>query len=254
MTIVTPKKHLGQHFLLDHNIARKIAASLNQISNVLEVGPGKGMLTQYLLQRPDIQLKVIEIDPEAISYLLENIPGIRTNVIHGDFLYYDIDNLFDEPYAIAGNFPYNISSQILFRVVEKRNRVSQVVCMLQKEMADRITAAPGSKTYGILSVFIQTWFTTAYLFTVSENVFMPRPKVKSAVIRLERNKTMQLDCNEALFMRVVRMAFNQRRKKLRNSLSQIANEKSKISFPMMDKRAEQLSPDDFISLTRWFDS
>ncbi len=252
MTTVKPKKYLGQHFLLDHNIARKIAVSLKLTECVLEIGPGKGMLTQYLLQHPNIQLKVIEIDPESVRYLRENIPAIKTNIIEGDFLKYDLDALFSEPYTIAGNFPYNISSQILFRVVEQRDKVSEVVCMLQKEVAERITAPPGSKTYGILSVFIQTWFSTEYLFTVPETVFMPRPKVKSAVIRLTRNKTMLLDCDENLFIRLVRTAFNQRRKTLRNALAEITRERKITEFPMMGKRAEQLSHGDFISLTRFF--
>ena len=250
MLPVRPKKHLGQHFLYDRNIARKIASSLTgQISNVLEIGPGTGILTQFLLENNDLNVKAIEIDRESVAYLGENFPGLQNNLIEDDFLKTDLQGLFSEqPYAVIGNFPYNISSQIFFRIIDHRYLIPEVVCMVQKEVAQRITAIHGSKTYGILSVLLQAWYDIEYLFTVNENVFNPPPKVKSAVMRMVRNKRNKLDCDEKLFMLVVKTAFNQRRKTLRNALSILTKDTKSKEIPFADKRAEQLSVDDFIML------
>jgi 16S rRNA (adenine1518-N6/adenine1519-N6)-dimethyltransferase len=251
MERVKPKKKLGQHFLKDRNIARRIADSLSGTGydSVLEIGPGMGILTGYLLERNFSDLKVIEIDNESVQYLHNEYPGFK-GVISGDFLKMDIRNLFPGKIAIAGNFPYNISSQILFRVLEHRDIVTEVTGMLQREVAERICAGPGSKTYGILSVLLQAYYETKYLFTVSENVFSPPPKVKSGVIQLRRNATVSLSCDEGLFLKVVKACFNQRRKILRNSVRAAFTLRSE-DHPDLHLRPEQLSVDQFISLTNF---
>ncbi|MEE4284711.1 MAG: 16S rRNA (adenine(1518)-N(6)/adenine(1519)-N(6))-dimethyltransferase RsmA [Mariniphaga sp.] len=247
MNMVRPKKKLGQHFLKDRNIARKIVDSLGAtIPNVLEVGPGTGILTAFLLQRPDFNLHVVEIDTESVEYLQIHFPELNGKIHSRDFLKWDAAEL-PEIFSIIGNFPYNISSQIFFRILEWRNRVPEVVCMVQKEVAERLSAPHGSKTYGILSVLLGAFYDIDYLFTVSEQVFIPPPKVKSAVIRLRRNPVERLPCNEELFSRIVKAAFNKRRKMLRNSLGELELE---IPEQFADKRPEQLSVADFIRLTK----
>jgi 16S rRNA (adenine1518-N6/adenine1519-N6)-dimethyltransferase len=246
---VKAKKHLGQHFLKDDNIARKIVASLNDRRNILEIGPGTGILTQHLLQIENINLKVIEIDKESVEYLDRQFPLLKEKIIYADFLHADLKDIFDGPFSIIGNFPYNISSQILFRVLEERDRIHEVVGMFQKEVASRIASRPGNKEYGILSVLLQAYYTIEYLFTVNENVFVPPPKVKSAVIRLARNEVKKLDCDEKLFFRIIKTAFNQRRKMLRNALSSFQFEENKEIKELLTKRAEQLNVGDFVFLT-----
>jgi 16S rRNA (adenine1518-N6/adenine1519-N6)-dimethyltransferase len=246
MSFVKPKKNLGQHFLTDQNIARKIVDSLEPgISDVLEIGPGMGVLTQYLLSRPDINLSVIEIDKESVTWLQQNFPQLK-HVWCEDFLKSNIAEKFEGNFRIIGNFPYNISSQIFFKVLALRNRIPEVVGMVQKEVAERIASKHGNKIYGILSVLLQAFYEIEYLFTVSEHVFLPPPKVKSAVIRLKRNNLVALPCNETLFIEVVKAAFNHRRKMLRNSLKEICEN---VPEEYADKRPEQLSVKDFIDLT-----
>ncbi len=199
MYSVRAKKHLGQHFLKDDNIAQKIIASLHENKNVLEIGPGTGILTKHLLQIQNINLKVIEIDKESVEYLIQQFPALKEKIISADFLRYDLKDLFDGNYSVIGNFPYNISTQILFRVLDFRHQVNEVVGMFQKEVAVRIASKPGNKEYGILSVLLQAFYKIEYLFTVNESVFVPPPKVKSAVIRLIRNDVKKLNCDEKLF-------------------------------------------------------
>ena len=247
---VRAKKNLGQHFLKDPNIARKIVSSLTTGNiKVLEIGPGMGVLTKFLLEKEDIDLRVIEIDKESIEYLNENFPALKGKIFEGDFLKTDLSEWFSTSSAIIGNFPYNISSQIFFKVLDNRNAVSEVVGMIQKEVAERIAANPGNKTYGILSVLLQAFYKIEYLFTVPEHVFAPPPRVKSAVIRLTRNNTMHLDCDEALFFKVVKTTFNQRRKTIHNSIKPLNPPKSECEF--LGKRPEQLSVTDFVKLTNW---
>lgn len=246
MSYVKPKKSLGQHFLSDQNIARKIVESLgSDTKNVLEIGPGMGVLTQYLLERKEINLAVIEIDRDSVIYLQQNFPGLK-NIWSEDFLKAEILSRFDGRFSLIGNFPYNISSQIFFRVLEMRKQIPEVVGMIQKEVAERIASAHGNKSFGILSVLLQAFYDIEYLFTVPETVFVPPPKVKSAVIRLKRNNTEALPCSEKLFFEVVKAAFNLRRKMLRNSLKQICTE---LPERFATKRPEQLSVNDFIELT-----
>jgi 16S rRNA (adenine1518-N6/adenine1519-N6)-dimethyltransferase len=246
MSFVKPKKNLGQHFLTDQNIARKVVDSLGPgVPDVLEIGPGMGVLTQYLLNRPDINLSVVEIDRDSVVYLQQNFPQLK-HVWAEDFLKSNIAEKFEGSFRIIGNFPYNISSQIFFKVLAMRNRIPEVVGMVQKEVAERIASKHGNKTYGILSVILQAFYEIEYLFTVSEHVFLPPPKVKSAVIRLKRNDVIALPCNEKLFVEVVKAAFNHRRKMLRNSLKEICEN---VPEKYADKRPEQLSVRDFIDLT-----
>ncbi len=252
MNTVRAKKHLGQHFLRDENIARKIAESLRNdagYSQVLEIGPGMGVLTKYLLEQTAFETWVAEIDTESVAYLQEHYPQLAPRIIAGDFLRMKLDNYFKNQFAVIGNFPYNISSQILFKVLENRNLVPELVGMFQKEVAERVAEPPGSKTYGILSVLLQAWFNIEYLFTVHENVFSPPPKVKSAVIRLTRNKTEQLGCNEKLFTAVVKAAFNQRRKTVRNAVKAFAIKPGFEDHEYFANRAERLSVADFVALT-----
>jgi 16S rRNA (adenine1518-N6/adenine1519-N6)-dimethyltransferase len=253
MSRVQPKKNLGQHFLKDTGIARKIAESLtgDGYNSVLEIGPGMGILTGYLLERGYKDFRVIEIDNESVHYLYEHFPQLKT-IITGDFLSMDIDSYFPEKLAIIGNFPYNISTQIFFKVLKHREKVVEIAGMLQKEVAERMCAGPGSRTYGILSVLLQAFYKTEYLFTVPEHVFSPPPKVKSGVIRLIRNDVKNLDCDEVLFFRVVKACFNQRRKILRNSV-RAAFELNRDDYHEFGLRPEQLSVDQFVQLTRWID-
>lgn len=252
-----PKKHLGQHFLKEASIAANIAGLLlpqGQARTVLEIGPGTGVLTQHLLGRPDADLWVIDVDGESIEHLKAHLPLPHERIIHGDFLAMDLAAKFDGPVSLIGNLPYNISSQIFFKMLENRAQVPEMVCMVQKEVAERIAAKPGGKVYGILSVLLQAYYHIAYEFTVHEDAFLPPPKVKSAVITLRRNQVAALDCNERLFFQVVKMAFNQRRKTLRNALrgmaNQVAHSPDLLSDPVFDLRAERLSVADFVRLTR----
>ena len=256
---VRAKKSLGQHFLTDQDIARRIVDSL-QGSPVLEVGPGMGVLTKYLiphlsgqaLEPPELaasacQLKAIEIDKESVAYLKTHFPELGDGLIEGDFLKMDLQGLFPGQFSIIGNFPYNISSQIFFKIIDNRDLVPEVVCMIQKEVAERIAEKPGTKTYGILSVFLQAWYDIEYLFTVGSGAFNPPPKVQSAVIRLTRNSRTELGCDEKLFKAVVKTAFGQRRKTLRNSLKPLLAGRTADS--VFDLRPERLSVEDFIDLT-----
>ncbi len=246
MQSVRAKKHLGQHFLKDENIAYKIANSLSgEPKNVLEIGPGTGVLTKFLLENGYENFKVIELDRESVEFLKINYPQLGDGLIAGNFLKYDIRSLFPSRFAIIGNFPYNISSQIFFKVIENRDIVGEVVGMIQQEVALRMAAGPGNKTYGILSVLFQAWYTVEYLFTVPPTVFVPPPKVTSAVVKLTRNAVTDLGCDPALFHTVVKTAFNQRRKTLHNALKPI----TEYSGEHAGKRAEQLSVAQFIALT-----
>ena len=281
---VRAKKSLGQHFLTDLSIAQRIADSLTApvapgdstgdtgsstssgkdgagLTDVLEVGPGMGVLTQFLLQRPELNLKMVEIDRESVDYLLVHFPQVNGALIEADFLKLRLETFFKGQFCIIGNFPYNISSQIFFKILDYKESVPQVVCMIQKEVAERIAEKPGSKTYGILSVLLQAWYDIEYLFTVGEGAFNPPPKVKSAVIRLVRNSRKELGCDESLFKAVVKTSFNQRRKTMRNSLRPIVSAKASregwneeqvsafLSQPVFDLRPERLGVEDFISLT-----
>lgn len=250
MTQVRAKKHLGQHFLKDQEIARRIAESLplRQATPVLEIGPGTGVLTRFLLQNPLIHLKAVEIDSESVSYLHEHYPEL--DIIEGDFLNMDLREIYAEPFCIIGNFPYNISSQILFKVLDYKDHIPCVAGMFQKEVAERIASKPGKKAHGILSVFMQAYYEVEYLFTVSEEVFDPPPKVKSAVIRFTRNEVDKLDCDEKFFRTVVKTAFNQRRKTLRNSLSSLVNKSNPIFEDVLySQRPEQLDVESFVRIT-----
>jgi 16S rRNA (adenine1518-N6/adenine1519-N6)-dimethyltransferase len=248
---VQPKKNLGQHFLKDQTIASRIAASLTGTgyNTVLEIGPGMGILTAFLIERKFEDFRVIEIDNESVHYLHSHFPSLE-NIIRGDFLTMDIDSYFPGKFAIIGNFPYNISTQIFFKAIKHREKVVEIAGMLQKEVAERICSGPGSKAYGILSVLLQAYYKAEYLFTVHENVFSPPPKVKSGVIRLIRNDVNTLECDEALFIRVVKACFNQRRKTLRNSV-RAAFDLNREDYPEFGLRPEQLSVEQFVSLTRW---
>lgn len=253
MQKVKPKKFLGQHFLNDENIALQIVSSLKEkdkYNQVLEIGPGMGVLTKYLLKEKGQELFVVEIDRDSIAYLKEHYPVLKNNIIEGDFLTLPLADIFKAPFAVIGNFPYNISSQILFKVLEHRDLVPEVVGMFQKEVAQRIASPPKNKSYGILSVLMQAFYDIEYLFTVHENVFTPPPKVKSAVIRLTRNNVKQLDCNEELFVKIIKTGFNQRRKTLRNALKPLVPDFSGFGhLEIFNKRAEELSVADYVALT-----
>jgi 16S rRNA (adenine1518-N6/adenine1519-N6)-dimethyltransferase len=248
---VRPKKHLGQHFLTDESVAQRIADSVlcENTKNVVEIGPGTGVLTKYLLQRADLNLRVIELDSESVLYLAKNYPELKGRIVEGDFLRMSKEMIFHEPFVVAGNFPYNISSQILFRVLDFKDAIPEVTGMFQKEVAQRIASPPGNKDYGIISVLLQAWYDIEYLFTVDEHVFNPPPKVKSGVIRLKRNATKQLACDEVFFKQVVKTAFNQRRKTLRNSLKQLIHNPDIAQNPIFNQRPEQLSVEEFIKLS-----
>ena len=256
MSEVRAKKALGQHFLTDLNIAQKICNSLSggtteNPDTVLEVGCGMGVLTQYLLRREDIVTWGAEIDTESVDYLNVHYPDFTPRLLSCDFLKMDLAGQFPDGVKIIGNFPYNISSQIFFKIIENRNLVPESVGMIQKEVAVRIAEPPGSREYGILSVLLQAWYDIEYLFTVGEKVFNPPPKVKSAVIRLKRNSVETLGCDEALFVKVVKASFGQRRKMLRNSLKAVFGNFGDEEHPFFTQRAEQLSVADFVELTNW---
>jgi 16S rRNA (adenine1518-N6/adenine1519-N6)-dimethyltransferase len=251
MEKVKAKKHLGQHFLNDENIAQKIAdsLSLSGYQNILEIGPGMGVLTKYLLEKP-ITTYVIEIDTESVDYLQNHYPKLDGKIISKDFLKYNLSEVMGtEPYAIIGNFPYNISTQIVFKTLELRHQILEFSGMFQKEVAERICEKKGTKAYGILSVLTQAFYEAEYLFTVSEHVFIPPPKVKSGVLRLRRKENYTLPCDEKLFFTVVKTAFNQRRKTLRNSLKTYQLSDSLKEDSIFDLRPEQLSVEQFIELT-----
>lgn len=269
---VRAKKALGQHFLNDETIAQRIVESLDTSfqgadggaaplkTDVLEVGPGTGVLTKYLLQRDDVFLKLVEIDTESIEYLMRYYPEVSKVLYEADFLEMKLEKIFPGKFQIIGNFPYNISSQIFFKVLDYRESIPQVVGMVQKEVAERLASPPGNKAYGILSVLLQAWYDIEYLFTVNENVFTPPPKVKSAVIRIRRNSRTSIDCDEALFKTVIKTCFNQRRKTIRNSLKPLTKD---LTLPeyipctdlkgrdanILDMRPEQLSVEQFVTLT-----
>jgi 16S rRNA (adenine1518-N6/adenine1519-N6)-dimethyltransferase len=253
MSLVRAKKHLGQHFLTDKKIAARIVDGLkltDQYTQVLEVGPGMGILSDILLERKDLETYMIDIDRESYLFLQEKYPQLGERLILGDFLALDLSTVFPGKFSIIGNFPYNISSQILFKVLEHRDRVVEMVGMFQKEVAERCASPAGSKDYGILSVLIQAYYNIDYLFTVKPGTFNPPPKVNSGVIRLSRNEAVTLACDEKLFWRVVKAGFNQRRKTLRNALSGTIPKDKMDDHAYFDKRAEQLSVDDFIALTQ----
>lgn len=276
---VRAKKALGQHFLTDRAIAKSIVEALafegtevkdgkdnpekacephrgdKSNNQVLEIGPGMGVLTQYLLVRSEIDLKAVEIDGESVDYLLKHFPALDGKLVLADFLKTDFDNFFKGSFDIIGNLPYNISSQIFFRILDNKDRIPQVVCMIQKEVAERIAEKPGTKTYGILSVLLQAWYDIEYLFTVGQGSFVPPPKVKSAVIRLRRNGRIDLGCDEKMFKTVIKTAFNQRRKTLRNSLKPLLKDRTALatvvaSDPIFELRPERLGVEDFVRLTQ----
>ena len=255
---VKPKKQLGQHFLTDMGIAKRIADTLPADGpfKVLEIGPGTGVLTQFLLQRNPIDLRVIEIDSESVAYLNQNFEALAGKIIADDFLKYDVPSIFgDEPFALIGNYPYNISSQIFFKALEHKEQIPFISGMLQKEVAERLASKPGKKAYGILSVLLQAYYDIEYLFTVPPGVFNPPPKVQSAVIKMVRNSVTSLPCNEVLFKQVVKTTFNQRRKTIRNSIKPLLGaEFDKAGTPLLDKRPEQLSVAQFVELTSWVES
>ena len=253
---VKPKKFLGQHFLKDLDIARRIADTVKDYGGmpILEIGPGTGVLTQFLLSAGH-DLTVVEIDRESVAYLRAHFPALDGRILEEDFLKLPLDRIFPDRFCVIGNYPYNISSQIFFKVLDYKDRIPCCSGMIQKEVAERMAAPPGSKTYGILSVLLQAWYDIEYLFTVPEHVFNPPPKVKSAVIRMTRNQVEQLGCNERLFKQIVKTAFNQRRKTMRNSLrSLVGKECEVLSDPIFDERPERLSVERFIALTNLLES
>ena len=249
---VRAKKSLGQHFLTDKGVAASIVDALAKdapVRDVLEIGPGMGVLSGRLLERDDIDLKLIEIDGESVVYLLSHFPGIEGKLMEGDYLRLDMAKVFPGAYRVIGNFPYNISSQIFFKILEDKDRIPEVVCMIQKEVADRIAEGPGTKTYGILSVLLQAWYDISTVLSVGPGAFAPPPKVRSSVIRLTRNARTSLGCDEKAFKTVVKTAFNQRRKTLRNALKPLIAEGMDTSDPIFDLRAERLGVEDFVRLT-----
>ena len=249
---VTPKKALGQHFLKDLNIAQRIAETIDVGGGmpVLEIGPGMGVLTQFLLQNKEIDLTCVELDSESVTYLLANFPELNGRIIEGDFLKMNLNEMYKGQFCVIGNFPYNISSQIFFKVLDHKDKIPICAGMIQKEVAERMASKPGTKAYGILSVLVQAYYDIEYLFTVHENVFDPPPKVKSAVIRMRRNETKKIDCDEDLFVKVVKTAFNQRRKMMRNSLQAMLGQGHPLlADPVFMKRPEQLSVSEFVDLT-----
>lgn len=252
MSTVRAKKHLGQHFLNDKNAAQKIVDAPDPnlgFKQVLEVGPGMGVLSDFLLQKDAYETWLIDVDDESIAFLAEKYTQLDHRLIHGDFLTLDFGQFFGDSMAVIGNFPYNISSQILFKILAERQRVVQMVGMFQKEVAERCVAQKGSKEYGILSVFLQAYYDVQYLFTVKAGAFNPPPKVLSGVIKMTRNDRETLDCDEKLFWRVVKAAFNQRRKTLRNALSAVVPKDRMSDNPLYELRAERLAVEDFVALT-----
>lgn len=252
MSTVRAKKHLGQHFLNDKNAAQRIVEALDTglgFKQVLEVGPGMGVLSDFLLQESAYETSLVDVDEESITFLADRYPDLGNRLIHADFLALDFGQYFGDKIAVIGNFPYNISSQILFKILEERQRVVQMVGMFQKEVAERCVAKPGNKEYGILSVFLQAYYDVEYLFTVKAGAFSPPPKVLSGVMRMTRNTVEKLDCDEKVFWRVVKAGFNQRRKTLRNALSAVIPKEKMTDNPLYELRAERLHVADFIQLT-----
>ncbi len=251
---VKAKKHLGQHFLTDTSVAQRTAEALHLkgYTKVLEIGPGMGVLTQYLLKQPAVETYVVEIDQESVTYLKKHYPDLKDRIIEGDFLKLELKKYFQEPFAIVGNFPYNISSQILFKTIDNREMIPEFAGMFQKEVAERAAAKHGNKTYGVLSVLVQAYYDVEYLFTVEEHVFDPPPKVKSGVIRMVRKQTA-LDCDDALFKTLVKTSFNQRRKTMRNTLKSLGIPDSLKEHNFLNLRPEQLAVEDFIELTKRFE-
>ena len=241
---------MGQHFLTNQGIAARIANGFTESAPavILEIGPGMGILTRHLLRRPNADVRVVEIDHESVCYLMAEMPELNGRIVEGDFLKLDLPAMFGQPISVAGNFPYNISSQILFKILENRQMIPQMVGMFQKEVAERVASRPGTKVYGILSVLLQAYYNIDYLFTVNECEFDPPPKVKSGVIRLTRNNVDHLPCDEQLFAKIVKTGFNQRRKTLSNSLKPIIGDR-KCDQPVFRQRPEQLSVDEFVGLT-----
>jgi 16S rRNA (adenine1518-N6/adenine1519-N6)-dimethyltransferase len=250
MSDVRPKKHLGQHFLKDLSVAEKIVAGIDfdTTKELLEIGPGMGVLTDFLIKKEKLNLKIIDIDAESIEYLKKKYPSLQSNIIFGDFLKLNLAEEFGKELSIIGNFPYNISTQILFKIYENRHQVKEMTGMFQKEVAERVASKPGNKVYGILSPLIQAFYHVEYLFTVEPECFNPPPKVRSGVIRLRRNDIHTLPCDEELYFKIIKTAFNQRRKTMRNSLKSMGIVDIKDN-PIFDKRPEQLSCEDFIELT-----
>ncbi len=256
MTYVRPKKNLGQHFLTDTNIAQRIANTIDDFSElpILEVGPGTGMLTKFLLEKVE-SLKVVEIDRESVEYLKNHFPQLEGKIIEQNFLTMNFKDHWDGQFCVIGNYPYNISSQIFFKVLDNKDMIPCCTGMIQKEVAERMAASPGSKAYGILSVLMQAWYDIEYLFTVGEGAFNPPPKVKSAVIKLVRNDRKQLNCNESLFKTIVKSTFNQRRKMIRNTLKSVVPKDTIIpEHPLITKRPEQLTIEQFEELTNWVET
>ncbi|GAA5044120.1 ribosomal RNA small subunit methyltransferase A [Marivirga lumbricoides] len=252
MKQVRAKKHLGQHFLKDKNTAEKIVESLtghNNYTDIVEIGPGTGVLTDFIIEQQRFNAVFMDVDSESIEFLKEKHPKEESKIVLADFLHQDLKSYFSGSFGVIGNFPYNISSQIFFKVLDYRQLIPEVVGMLQKEVAQRIAAGPGNKTYGILSVLLQAYYEVEYLFEVPPHVFNPPPKVTSAVLRLKRNDTIELACDEKLFFRVVKQGFNNRRKTLRNALKSFEMPEEVKALSVMDKRAEQLSVSDFVELT-----
>jgi 16S rRNA (adenine1518-N6/adenine1519-N6)-dimethyltransferase len=255
MEYVKAKKHLGQHFLKNDQICQRIAENLTGhggYKQVLEIGPGMGALTKFLLQSDQYQTSVVEIDPESVSYLEKNYPALKGHIYSEDFLRMKLDTLYTEPFAVAGNFPYNISSQIVFKILDYKDQIPELVGMFQREVAQRFAGGPGNKEYGIISVLAQAYYDIEYLFTVDETEFIPPPKVKSGVIRMKRKVGVELDCDPKLFKTVVKTAFNQRRKTMRNSLKSLSNGVVDMSDVVFTKRPEQLSVQEFVELTKRF--
>ena len=252
MRLVKPKKFLGQHFLKDLQVAQNIADTVDACPDlpILEVGPGMGVLTQFLLKK-ERPVTVVELDYESVAYLNDAYPNLKDRIIEADFLKMDLQKGFDgKPFVLTGNYPYNISSQIFFKMLDNKELIPCCTGMIQKEVAERMAAGPGSKTYGILSVLMQAWYQVDYLFTVHEHVFNPPPKVKSAVIRMTRNTTTDLGCDEKLFKQIVKTTFNQRRKTLRNSIKPILGKECPLTEdPLFNRRPEQLSVQEFVELT-----
>ncbi len=250
MKKVSPKKSLGQHFLNDAGIARQIVDSLSgDCRQILEVGPGMGVLTDFLFTNKNLDVKIIDIDSESIEFLNQKFPMQAKNIIDGDFLKIDLEKIFNGEFAIIGNFPYNISTQILFRVLDNRKNIPEVVGMFQKEVAERIAGEPGGREYGILSVFMQAWYDVKMIMTLNEDDFSPPPKVKSAVLHFRRKNNFVLPCDETLFRKVVKAAFNQRRKTLRNAMASVVSKEQSGNLPFASLRAETLSWEKFTELT-----
>lgn len=250
---VYPKKYLGQHFLKDKNIASNIVQAMSlyeKVDKIIEIGPGTGILTEFLIYRFRDRLLMIDIDAESISYLKNKYPQLENKIIHGDFLKMDLESFCNGKIAIIGNFPYNISSQIFFKILDNRDKVEEVVGMVQKEVGERISAVPGSKIYGILSVLLSAYYDIDYLFTVEPEVFFPPPKVRSSVLQLRRNDTKRLACNELFFTKIVKLGFQNRRKTLRNALKALNLPVNILKLDILSKRAEQLSVNEFVELTQ----